>query len=40
MVARLKGAGSSDEAANFSCVAAPDAVGAPKKTLTSSGDQR
>jgi hypothetical protein len=40
MVARWKGTGSSDEAANFSCVAAPETVGAPKKTTTSSGEQR
>jgi feruloyl esterase len=39
MVARWKAAGSSDEAANFSCVAA-EAASAPKKTTTSSGNQR
>jgi hypothetical protein len=39
MVARWKGAGSTDEAANFSCVAA-EAASPPKKTTTSSGNQR
>ena len=38
-VARCKGTGSSDEAANFSCVA-PEAASAPKKTTTSSGEPR
>jgi feruloyl esterase len=39
LVARWKGAGSSDDAANFSCVAAPEAASAPKKPTTSSGGQ-
>src|SRR5215510_7622008 len=38
MVARWKGTGNSDEAANFSCVSA-EATATPKKTTTSSGQQ-
>jgi Tannase and feruloyl esterase len=39
LVARYKGTGSSDEAANFACVAAPAAAPAAK-TTTSTGGQR
>lgn len=39
LVARWKGVGSTDEAANFSCVAAEPA-GGPRKTPTTSGGQR
>ena len=39
LVARWKGAGSSDDAVNFSCVAAEPASGA-RKTTTASGGQR
>jgi len=39
LVARYKGTGNSDEAANFSCVAAP-AAAPPAKTTTSTGGQR
>ena len=40
MVARWKGTGSSDEAANFSCAVPEAASAASKKTTTSSGKQR